>query len=69
MGEIWEFVDIYGNATCVVVERNTNTTIPQDMYHIAVDIWVKRRDGKILLTQRHPSKAWDCNGNVVVGQL
>ena len=70
MSEIWELVDIYGNATGVVIERNTNTRIPQNMYHIAVDIWVKRKDGKILLTQRHPNKEWglqwECSGGAIV---
>lgn len=70
MDELWELVDIYGNTTGVVVERNSNTTIPQGMYHVAVDIWVKRKDGKILLTQRHPDKTWglqwECSGGAIV---
>ena len=58
MDELWELVDIDGNKTGIVIERGTNILIPQGMYHIAVDIRTKSKDGKILLTQRHPNKEW-----------
>lgn len=70
MNEIWELVDINENKTGVMIERGTNTPIPQGMYHTAVDIWTKSKDGKILLTQRHPNKAWglkwECSGGAIV---
>ena len=70
MGELWELVDIDGNKTGIMIERGTNTRIPQGMYHIAVDIWTKSKDGKILLTQRHPDKEWglkwECSGGSVI---
>ena len=70
MREVWELVDANENITGVTLERGTATPIPQGMYHIAVDIWVKGKDGKILLTQRHPSKAWalkwKCSGGAIV---
>ena len=37
MGEIWELVDIYEKKTGVLIERGTNTPIPDGMYHTAVD--------------------------------
>ena len=69
MNEVWELVDINGNKTGVMIERGTNTPIPQGMYHTAVDIWTKSKDGKILLTQRHPDKSWglkwECSGGAM----
>ena len=49
MRELWELVDINENKTGIMIERGTNTPIPQEMYHVAVDIWTKSKDGKILL--------------------
>ena len=70
MNEVWELVDINENKTGVMIERGTNTPIPQGMYHTAVDVWTKSKDGKILLTQRHPNKAWglkwECSGGAMV---
>lgn len=59
MREVWELVDVNENITGVTLERGTATSIPQGMYHIEVDIWVKGKDSKVLLTQRHPDKPWD----------
>lgn len=70
MNEVWELVDIDENKTGIMIERGTNTPIPQGMYHTAVDIWTKNKDGKILLTQRHPNKEWglkwECSGGAIV---
>lgn len=70
MREVWELVDINENKTGVMIERGTSIPIPQGMYHMAVDIWVKGKDGKILLTQRHPNKPWglkwECSGGSIV---
>ena len=70
MGELWELVDINENKTGVMIERGTNTPIPKGMYHTAVDIWTKSKDGKILLTQRHPNKEWglkwECSGGAMI---
>ena len=70
MDELWELVDIDGNKTGIVIERGTNILIPQGMYHIAVDIWTKSKDGKILITQRHPNKEWglkwECSGGAIL---
>ena len=70
MGEIWELVDIDEKKTGVLIERGTNTPIPDGMYHTAVDVWTKDKDGKILLTKRHPNKEWglkwECSGGSIV---
>lgn len=68
--EVWELVNINGNRTGVMIERGTNTPIPHGMYHEAVDIWTKSKDGKILITQRHPNKEWglkwECSGGAIL---
>lgn len=70
MREVWELVDLNENKTGVLIERGTGTPIPEGMYHMAVDIWIKGKDGKILLTQRHPNKPWglkwECSGGAIV---
>lgn len=70
MGEIWELVDKFGNITGNIIERGTGAYIPHGMYHMAVDIWIKNKDRKILLTQRHPNKEWglkwECSGGAII---
>ena len=70
MGEVWELIDLNEKKTGVLIERGTGIPIPKGMYHVAVDIWVKGKDGKILLTQRHPDKPWglkwECSGGAIV---
>lgn len=70
MSEVWELVDLNENKTGVMLERGTGIPIPRGMYHMAVDIWIKGKDGKILLTQRHPDKPWglkwECSGGAIV---
>lgn len=70
MGEIWELVDENGNKIGVTIDRDKCEYIPKGMYHIAVDIWTKNKEDKILLTQRHPNKnwglKWECSGGAIV---
>lgn len=70
MKELWELYNINDEKTGVVVERTKNTKIPDGMYHKAVDIWVTKPNGEILLTQRHPNKnwglQWECNGGATI---
>ena len=56
MEELWELFDIDGNSSGITIKRKEK--IPEGLYHIAADIWIKDTDGKILLTKRHPDKLW-----------
>lgn len=56
MVEFWELFDIDGNSSGITIKRKEK--IPEGLYHIASDIWIKDTDGKILLTRRHPDKLW-----------
>ena len=71
--EKWELVDIHKRKTGVIHERGKEDMIPNGMYHLVVEIWVKNRKEEILLTQRHPHKKygllWECSGgSVIVGE-
>lgn len=56
MTEFWELFDKDGNRSDIVIKRKDN--IPDGLYHIAADIWIRDTAGKILLTRRHPDKVW-----------
>ena len=68
--EKWELVDIHKRKTGVIHERGKEDMIPNGMYHLVVEIWVKNRKEEILLTQRHPHKKygllWECSGGSVI---
>lgn len=68
--ELWDLINIKKEKTGIIHERGKESTIPNGMYHLVVDIWVKKPNGDILLTQRHPNKSygllWECSGGSVV---
>ena len=70
MSEIWDLIDINKNKTGITHGRNCGKSIPKDMYHLAVEIWIINMRGKILLTQRHPEKnyglMWEATGGAVL---
>lgn len=70
MEEIWDLYDKNKNKTGVTHKRVDIATIPEGMYHMVVEVWVKRPDGKILFTKRHPDKhyplLWECSGGSAV---
>lgn len=70
MSEKWDLVDINKNKTGITHKRNSKLPIPKDMYHLAVEIWITKPNGEILLTQRHPNKnyglMWEATGGAVL---
>ena len=66
MSEKWTIVDIDENEVGLTWERDLNLKIPDGLFHVAVNIWIKDQNGNILLTQRHSNKPWgDLSGNAV----
>ena len=70
--EIWELVNAEGEPTGVLYERGSKKEIPEGLYFRVVEVWT-RIGGKLLVTQRHPSKwmglKWEVTGGgVVVGE-
>ncbi len=71
MPEIWDLYDIKKQKTGAVIERNKIAEIPEGRYHLAVDVWVRTPDGRLLITQRSKSKPsyplfWECSGGAVI---
>lgn len=62
--EIWDVYDKERRKTGRTHVRGVPLA-PGD-YHIVTDIWTINREGKLLLTQRHPGKTfglwWECTG-------
>lgn len=71
MPEIWDLYDSNKQKTGEVIERERVHEIPEGLYHLTVDIWVKTSDGRYLITQRSEKKPsyplyWECTGGAVV---
>lgn len=71
MSEIWDLYDKNKQKTGAVIERKLVHEIPEGLYHLAVDIWVRTSDGRYLITQRSVNKPtyplfWECTGGSVL---
>ncbi len=71
--EIWDLVDEQKNKTGERHDRDHADTIPKGRYHIVVQIFVRTKNGELLLTKRHPDKTfglmWECTmGSVLTGE-
>jgi len=68
MVEIWDLYD--ENYTLLNKKHIRGVPIPIGEYHIVVNVWIINKDGKILLTKRHPDKPfgllWECTGGSVI---
>lgn len=68
MAELWDLYDENRKLVGEVHERGKD--LPENRYHIVVDIWTINREGKVLLDQRHPDKhfglQWECTGGSVL---
>ena len=73
MGELWNLVDSNGIASGIKHERDSSRSIPDGLYHLAVEVWFKTDFNELLLTQRHPDKPnglkWECTcGSALYGE-
>jgi len=73
MEELWELIDINRKSTGIAHERSRYMEIPDGLYHLVVEIWVKNGKEEMLLTQRHPLKhyglMWECSeGSALFGE-
>lgn len=67
MVEFWDLYDINRNKLGRLHERGI--PLSSGEYHLAVEIWVKNSNNKILLTQRHPDKPWGSYWESTVGSV
>jgi len=66
--EIW---DLYDRQRRLIGEHMRGSKMPKHGYHLVVHVWVRRSDGKYLMTRRSRSKAscplmWECTGGSVL---
>lgn len=66
--EIW---DLYDEQRNIIGEHVRGTELPEDGFHLVVHVWIKRRNGEYLMTQRSAKKAtfplkWECVGGSVL---
>ena len=54
--EVWDAYDREGNPLGFDLVRGE--AIPQGVYHLVVEVLAAANDGRVLLTRRHPDKAW-----------
>lgn len=54
--ELWDAYDREGNLLGFDLVRRE--PIPENVYHLVVEIFAVTADGRVLITQRHPDKAW-----------
>ncbi len=67
--EIWKLVDADRNYTGFDYIRGCGDPIPKNMYYQVIEVWTIRKDGTVLLTQRHPDKflglKWESTGGAL----
>lgn len=69
--ELWDAYDREGNLLGYDLVRGE--PVPEGVYHLVVEIYPVTRDGRILVTRRHPDKTWGLyweitGGSVVKGE-
>ncbi len=68
MSEYWDIYDMNRNKTTRTHLRGE--PIPDGDYHLVVQIWIYNKEGKVLMTQRHPDipfgLKWSCTGGSVL---
>lgn len=69
--ELWDAYDREGNPLGFDLVRRE--PIPENVYHLVVEVLAVTTDGRVLITQRHPDKAWGgcweyTGGSVVKGE-
>ncbi len=68
MREIWDAYDMRGNKLGFDLYRDE--PVPENIYHIVVEIYVITKNNRILITQRHPDKSyplkWENTGGSIL---
>lgn len=69
--ELWDAYDREGNPLGIDLVRGE--PVPENVYHLVVEIFAVTSDGRVLITRRHPEKSWGgyweyTGGSVVKGE-
>lgn len=67
--EFWDLLDKEGNPTGRIHPRGKS--LPKDLYHKCIDVWVYNKEGKILLSKRSSDRPtfpgyWETTGGAVI---
>ena len=72
MKEIWELYTKDVERSGIYYERGSDAEIPDGLYVLAVEIWIKVGEDKLLFTKRHPKKfmglMWEAPGGGVLAE-
>lgn len=71
MAELWDIYDADRKPTGKTIERGQ--PLPDGCYHIAVQVWIRNRDGEWLISRRAPNKKhpleWEpTGGSAIAGE-
>lgn len=68
MPEFWNIYDQYRRDTGKIVQRGDPLAV--DEYHIVVNVWLRNRDGRYLISRRAPGKTdplrWESTGGSIL---
>lgn len=66
--EVWDAYDREGNKLGFDIYRDE--PVPENVYHIVVEIYTVTRDNRVLITRRHPNKSyplkWENTGGSIL---
>jgi 8-oxo-dGTP pyrophosphatase MutT (NUDIX family) len=66
--EIWDVLDAEGNRTGRQAERGQSLHAGE--FHLVVDVWIRNRNGKYLISKRAPGKTyaglWETTGGCTI---
>lgn len=72
MKEIWELYTKDIERSGIFYERGSDAEIPDGLYVLAVEIWIKVGKDKLLFTRRHPNKykglMWETPGGGLLAE-
>ena len=70
MPELWDLYDRRLMPLNETIERNDSMKMPKGKFHVVVNILSVNKEGKILITKRHPDKPygnmWEISGGSVL---
>lgn len=65
--ELWDAYDREGRPLGFSVVRGE--PMPEGVYHLVAEIYAVTRDGRVLVTQRHPDKPWGLHWEITGGSV
>ena len=68
--ELWDLVNKDKKRVGKTYVRYSENPIPEGLYHITARVWIKKPDGKLIILQRHPTRAdgllWESTSGAII---